>query len=149
MKTMMITDRKTMNADGSQTHTLAQRTKSGPRGLSGGLLLLALWGLTAQGARAAVHEKLQSPAEGVVCDAYFCADRWGVSDGLTAQFLGEEKASALTARGEFERSAFSFADGIYCDVSAQVCRKSGAVGEDGKPSGPADPTTTHLLFEGE
>ncbi|PWI77183.1 hypothetical protein DEO48_25680 [Enterobacter sp. CGMCC 5087] len=97
-------------------------------------------------AEAAEHNKLTNPAAGVVCDAYVCADATGISDTLTAKYLGAKKGQQLAAQGEFDRSAFTFANGVYCDTKEKVCRKDRYFGADGKPSGAIDRTTTKLLF---
>ncbi|WP_048796433.1 YcgJ family protein [Serratia sp. 506_PEND] len=97
-------------------------------------------------AGAAEHNPLRSPAKGVVCDVYFCADATGISDVLTTQYLGAKKGKQLAAQGDFDRTAFTFANGIYCDTKEKVCRKDRYFGADGKPSGKIDRTTTQLLF---
>lgn len=97
-------------------------------------------------AGAAEHNKLRSAAKGVVCDVYVCADATGISDTLTTTYLGAKKGQQLTAQGEFDRTAFTFANGVYCDTKEKVCRKDRYFGADGKPSGAIDRTTTQLLF---
>ncbi len=97
-------------------------------------------------AGAAEHHSLSTPASGVVCDNYFCADAAGISDVLTTQYLGAKKGKQLAVQGEFDRTAFTFANGIYCDTKEKVCRKDCYFGADGKPSGAIDKTTTQLLF---
>ncbi|WP_049190438.1 YcgJ family protein, partial [Serratia marcescens] len=56
------------------------------------------------------------------------------------------KGKQLAAQGDFDRTAFTFANGIYCDTKEKVCRKDRYFGADGKPSGKIDRTTTQLLF---
>ncbi|MGK2893083.1 YcgJ family protein [Klebsiella michiganensis] len=97
-------------------------------------------------AKAADHSRLTNPVSGVVCDAYFCADAAGVSDALTTKYLGAKKGKLLAAQGEFDRTAFTFANGIYCDTKEKVCRKDRYFGADGKPSGKIDSKTTQWLF---
>lgn len=97
-------------------------------------------------AGAAEHNPLRSPEKGVVCDAYFCADAMGVSDPLTTKYLGAKKGQQLVSQGEFDRTAFTFANGIYCDTKEKVCRKDRYFGADGKPSGKIDRKTTQWLF---
>lgn len=97
-------------------------------------------------AGAAEHNPLRSPAKGVVCDAYFCADATGISDALTTEYLGAKKGRHLVSQGEFDRSAFTFANGIYCDTKEKVCRKDHYFGADDKPSGKIDSKTTQWLF---
>lgn len=96
-------------------------------------------------ADSAEHNTLRSPAKGVVCDAYFCADAAGVSDALTTKYLGAKKGQQLAAQGEFNRTAFTFANGIFCDAKEKVCRK-GRYFVDGKRAGQTDPKTTQWLF---
>lgn len=95
---------------------------------------------------AAEHNPLRSPAKGVVCDAYFCADATGISDPLTTKYLGAKKGQQLASQGEFDRTAFTFANGVYCDTKEKVCRKDRYFGADGKPSGKIDSKTTQWLF---
>lgn len=95
---------------------------------------------------AAEHNPLRSPAKGVVCDVYFCADATGISDALTMKYLGAKKGKQLAAQGEFDRTAFTFADGVYCDTKAHECRQDRYFGADGKPSGKIDSKTTQWLF---
>lgn len=109
-----------------------------------GLCIIA--GSTCSLAKAASHNKLTNPAVGVVCDAYVCADATGISDSLTTTYLGAKKGKQLAAQGEFDRTAFTFANGVHCDTKEKVCRKDRYFGADGKPSGAIDKTTTELLF---
>ncbi|WP_439070498.1 YcgJ family protein (plasmid) [Serratia nevei] len=111
-------------------------------------LLVLLLGLVSVGVQAAGGKKLRSPASGVVCDAYFCADAEGISNGLTTEYLGAKKSEQLAAQGEFDRTAFTFANGVYCDTKEKVCRKDRSFGADGKPAGAVDATTTKQLFGG-
>ncbi|WP_413469855.1 YcgJ family protein [Serratia quinivorans] len=66
-------------------------------------------------------------AQGVVCDraAGFCADREGVSMGLTRQYLGEREARRLQqALGNVPPTyldRFSLSNGVYCNRAAQAC----------------------------
>ncbi len=110
------------------------------------LLIFMLAGSVSGLANAVEHAALNSPAKGVVCDAYFCADATGVSDALTAKYLGTIKGQQLAAQGEFDRTTFTFANGIYCDTKEKVCRKDRYFGADGKPSGKIDSKTTQWLF---
>lgn len=97
-------------------------------------------------AGAAERPVLISPVKGVVCDVYFCADAMGISEALTTKYLGVKKGKQLTAQDKFDRTAFTFANGIYCDTKEKVCRKDRYFGADGKPSGKIDRTTTQWLF---
>lgn len=110
------------------------------------LLMFICFGGTTVLASAAEHSTLVFPAKGIVCDAYFCADAMGISDALTVKYLGAKKGQQLTAQGEFDRTTFTFANGVYCDTKAHVCRKDRYFGADGKPSGAIDRSTTQGLF---
>ncbi|KAB2684185.1 YcgJ family protein [Brucella tritici] len=66
---------------------------------------------------------LNTPANGVLCDQYFCADEYGISNGLTAQYLGQSAADKLASQGDFDRTKFTFSNGIFCDVSERRCRE--------------------------
>ncbi|MEH4266063.1 YcgJ family protein [Klebsiella aerogenes] len=97
-------------------------------------------------AGAAEHNRLTNPAPGVVCDVYICADATGISHSLTTTYLGAKKGQQLAAQGAFDRTAFTFSNGIYCDIKEKICRKDRYFGADGKPSGAIDTTATQLLF---
>lgn len=109
-------------------------------------LLLAIVGGIPFLVGAAEHNKLRLPTKGVVCDAYFCADAQGISDALTTKYLGAKEGQQLAAQGNFDRTVFTFANGVYCDIKARVCRKDRYFGADGKPSGNIDSKTTQWLF---
>ncbi len=70
---------------------------------------------------ASQNDTLKSPAAGILCDQYFCADKQGISNGLTVQYLGKALSDKLIAPGSFDRSAFTFENGIFCDVNEQRC----------------------------
>lgn len=108
--------------------------------------LLAVAGTLPLMAGAAVKGGLHAPAPGVVCDTLVCADATGISDSLTTKYLGAKRGKQLAAQGEFDRTAFAFANGVYCDTKEKVCRKDRYFGADGKPSGAIDRTTTQRLF---
>lgn len=110
------------------------------------LLLFTTVSLLSASVVAASHSPLVSPAPGVLCDTWFCADADGVSDVLTEEYRGKTKARHLEAQGEFDRTAFTFANGVHCDVKEKMCRKNRYYGADGKPSGAPDATTTRQLF---
>ncbi len=78
-------------------------------------------GFSAASATASQNDTLRSPAAGVLCDRYFCADSHGISNGLTEQYLGKAVADKLVAQGNFDRSSFTLANGIFCDVNEQRC----------------------------
>lgn len=84
------------------------------------LLSICLLGLSAVGV-AAKKDMLTSPADGVLCGRYFCADHDGISDRLTAQYLGEDAAYRLLAQADFDRTSFTFANGLFCNLKEQRC----------------------------
>lgn len=109
------------------------------------IMLVAALGLASFADFASDH-KLRFPTAGVVCDAYFCADVAGISDRLTIRYLGENNGRQLAARGRFDRTEFTFDNGIFCSVRARECRKDRYFGIDGKRSGAIDQITTDWLF---
>lgn len=62
-----------------------------------------------------------SPKRGVVCDKYICADKKGVSKSLTNQYLGAKKAKQAFSQGDFDTSAFTFSNGVFCDTTTKLC----------------------------
>ena len=64
---------------------------------------------------------LISPKKGVICDQYICVDKKGVSKSLTAQYLGTKKANKVFSQGNFDRSAFTFSNGVFCDTNTKRC----------------------------
>ena len=109
------------------------------------IMVAAALGL-ASFAGAASERPLRFPAAGVICDAYFCADAVGISDRLTRRYLGEKKGRQLAAQGRFDRTAFTFDNGIFCSVRARECRKNRYFGAEGKRTGALDRITTDWLF---
>ena len=110
-------------------------------------IVFLILGATVVSAGASTLHRLTSPAQGVVCDVFFCADANGVSDALTTKFLGKVRGDQLSAMGDFDHSAFTFANGIFCDTKAKVCHKDRFFDADGKRSGSIEDNTTRLLFE--
>lgn len=113
---------------------------------SSALLMLFLACFATSVSAATKTKNLQSPAAGVVCDKYFCADATGVSVSLTEKFLGKNKGQKLASQGEFDHSEFTFDNGMFCDVKEKLCRKNRYFGVDGRRNGPVDQKTTMLLF---
>lgn len=64
---------------------------------------------------------LKNPVAGVLCDKYICADKTGVSKTLTAKYLGKRQAKKVFSQGEFDTSAFTFANGVFCDTKTKLC----------------------------
>lgn len=109
------------------------------------LVALAL-SLCSTSAFAMVKVEPKSPAVGVVCDIYICADSKGISIELTQKFLGKTASEHLSKQGDFDRSEFTFANGVFCDSKERLCRKDRYFGLDGKRSGVVDEHYTELLF---
>lgn len=110
------------------------------------LAFAALLVASAVAVGAQAKASLRSPAPGVLCDRYMCANGEGVSRQLTTQYLGKGTADRLFAQGEFDRSAFTFANGVFCDVKERLCRENRYYGADGKHSGAVSKKYTQLLF---
>jgi hypothetical protein len=89
---------------------------------------------------------LRSPAKGVLCDRYVCADDRGISRELTERHLGSKAAAKAFSQGDFDPTTFTFANGIFCDVKERLCRKDRYFGADGKRSGAISSKYTNLLF---
>jgi len=99
-------------------------------------------------ANASTDNVVQSPDKGVLCDATFCADRQGISNGLTLQYLGEATAAKLAAQGEFDHTRFTLSNGVFCDIREQRCfRDRYKDTKTGKRS-PVDLFYTGKLFGG-
>lgn len=89
---------------------------------------------------------LSRPAAGVLCDRHFCADATGVSLTLTQRYLGEKPYQALQSAGQFNRTQFTFENGVFCDVAEKLCREDRYFGLDGKRSGAVHKGYTQALF---
>lgn len=90
---------------------------------------------------------LRSPAPGVLCDRYLCANgKEGVSHELTEKHLGKKAAIKLYSQGDFDPTEFTFANGIFCDVKERLCRQDRYYGADGKRTGVVSKNYTRLLF---
>lgn len=111
-------------------------------------MVAAVWVWLPVWAHAETTKSLLFPATGVVCDAYVCADAQGLSTPLTARYLGKKQSRKLEALGEFDRTSFVLANGVYCDTREKVCRKDRYYGAEGRPSGSVDEVTTRQLFGG-
>lgn len=110
------------------------------------LLALSLALLFITPAHAAKPAQLKSPQSGVLCDRYVCADSSGISRELTEEYLGKAVADRVFGQGDFDRTQFTFANGIFCDVKERLCREDRYYGADGKHSGAVSEKYTELLF---
>ncbi|MDW5507545.1 YcgJ family protein [Pseudomonas lundensis] len=107
-------------------------------------LVLAAFVMPAQ---AKQNSSLKSPASGVLCDRYACANGTdGISRELTEKYLGKKVATKLYSQGDFDSTEFTFANGIFCDVKERLCREDRYYGEGGKRSGAVSKKYTELLF---
>lgn len=88
---------------------------------------------------------LKTPAKGVVCDKYVCADSKGLSKALTTQYLGKKQANRAFAYSDTDLTEFTFANGTFCDTKTQLCHVDRYFEGNGKRSAVA-PKTTQLLF---
>ncbi|WDB54738.1 YcgJ family protein (plasmid) [Escherichia albertii] len=90
-------------------------------------------------------ETLKSPAKGILCDKYICVDQNGISSSLTRKYLGEKREVYLLAQGEFDKTQFTFSNGVFCDTGEKRCYTDRYFDKDGKRS-PIAETETRLLF---
>ena len=70
-----------------------------------------------------------SPDKGVICDkkAGFCTDSYGISLGLTKEYLGAKHAKTWEKRlsdKDFDSTSFTMSNGLSCDTKKKVCKKS-------------------------
>ena len=73
------------------------------------LIILVMTIALALSAQAAgKRKKVFSPARGILCDQYICADaQRGVSDKWTERYLGHAQVKRLRKMGEFNRQSFT------------------------------------------
>src|SRR5690349_8036292 len=90
--------------------------------------LLAIGVMSAHADQAAAV-RLRAP--GVLCDRYMCANEKGISRQLTEKYLGTKAATKLLSQGDFSLTEFTFANGVFCDVMARLCRENRYYGADG------------------
>ena len=85
-----------------------------------------------------------TPFSGVVCDrqAGWCADAWGLSMGLTKDYLGadaEAKLLAITkANPDMSTTEFTLSNGVRCNTEKKRCVVKG--------TNDVDPATQKALF---
>lgn len=92
---------------------------------------------------------LLNPAEGVLCDQYVCVDQKGVSKELTEQYLSKENAEKAFSQGEFDETAFTFANGIFCDTNTKLCHVDRYFEADGGRSAVSKEYTEKLFGQAE
>ena len=76
-----------------------------------------------------------SPQKGVICDKYICA----------AKYLGPYKANKAFSQGDFDTSAFTLSNGVFCDTKTKLCHVDRYF-ENGHRS-KIDRNTTDKLFK--
>ncbi len=113
--------------------------------LSASLALLLAMGVMPTHAKQ--RAAIQSPAPGVLCDRYVCANDQGISRELTAKYLGRKAASnTLFSMRDVDLTQFTFANGIFCDVQERLCREDRYFGTNGQRSGAISRKYTEALF---
>jgi hypothetical protein len=70
-----------------------------------------------------------SPEQGVICDstAQFCSDRFGISLGITKEYLGQaaaDKWGGIMEDESFDASSYSMSNGLTCDTKLKICKKN-------------------------
>ncbi len=70
-----------------------------------------------------------SPEQGVICDkkSGFCSDSYGISIGMTKDFLGQKAADKWTKNlsdKDFDPTVYAMSNGLYCDTKKKICKKS-------------------------
>lgn len=108
------------------------------------LVSLLAVGVMSAHADPAATVRLRAP--GVLCDQYLCANDKGISRQLTEKYVGKQAATKLFSQGDFSLTEFTFANGVFCDVKARLCRENRYYGTDGKHSGAVSKKYTALLF---
>lgn len=79
------------------------------------------------GPSAAMASGVFLPAAGVVCDikGHFCADREGISMGLTTRFLhkdAQERLSRTLGEGaDVHLWEYTLSNGVHCDAHERQC----------------------------
>lgn len=107
-------------------------------------LLLAVGVMPAQAKQRAV---LKTPVSGVLCDRYVCANDKGISRELTEKYLGKKAAATdVFTSSDVDLTEFTFANGIFCDVKARLCREDRYYGANGERSGAVSEKYTRALF---
>ncbi len=97
-------------------------------------------------ASAGSPDGLLSPEKGVLCDRYMCASNKGVSPVQTGKHLGKKAEIKLFLTGAFDRTEFTFANGVFCDVKERLYREGRYFGNDGRQSGTISGKYTRILF---
>ncbi len=80
-------------------------------------------------ASAKTQGNVYSPEQGVICDkkSGFCSDSYGISIGMTKDFLGQKAADKFTkilADKDFDATIYTMSNGLTCDTKKKICKKS-------------------------
>lgn len=78
------------------------------------------------GTRKAHHKNVYFPERGVVCDrtAGLCADSYGISMGLTKEYLGQAAQDKLMSRKSHDNTRFDMSNGVFCNSKVRTCYQS-------------------------
>ena len=103
-------------------------------------LMISLAGV----ANAKTQANVYSPEAGVICDkkSGFCSDSYGISIGMTKDFLGQKAADKFTkilSDKDFDPTSYTMSNGLSCDTKKKICKKS-------KWDDKADAHWTKILF---
>lgn len=90
--------------------------------------------------------RVRSPAPGVLCDRYICANDKGISRELTEKYLGKKAAAKTFTWPDINLTEFTFANGIFCDVKERLCRENRYYDANGQRAGAVSRKYTTLLF---
>jgi uncharacterized protein len=86
-----------------------------------------------------------SPGQGIICDkkSNFCADKHGISFGLTKEYLGQKAVEKFKKMIEgienMDMKTYTLSNGLSCDSNKKICKKS-------KWDDKADKHWTQVLF---
>ncbi len=88
---------------------------------------------------------LKNPEKMVLCDKFICANSEGISKELTSKYLGQKQAERIFSQGEFDKTQFTFENGIFCDTNTKTCHIDRYYNEGGKHSAIATKYTFALF----
>ena len=88
---------------------------------------------------------LKNPEKRVLCDQYVCANAEGISHALTVKYLGQQQANKVFSQGDFDKTQFTFENGIFCDTKTQTCHVDRYFNGNGQRSDVVDKYTQALF----
>ncbi|OTG82837.1 hypothetical protein B9T27_06075 [Acinetobacter sp. ANC 4648] len=109
------------------------------------LVLMGCQSFSSKQPNSTMEIDLKNPEKKVLCDKYICANSEGVSKELTIKYLGQKQADRIFSQGEFDKTQFTFENGIFCDTNTKTCHVDRYYNERGKHSAIA-PKYTSALF---